>query len=163
MPPSVPAADLYTLGRFYSRLCDRYGESVAIKTPDRTFTYAAIDEDGYVYLLDRESDVIVTGGTNVYSTEVEEVIDQHPDVAEVAAIGIPDEEWGEAVHAVVVPASGADPAPEDIEATCDERLSDYKKPKSIELVEEIPKTPYGKQDKVALRDRHWEDQDRHIA
>lgn len=122
-----------------------------------------LDEDGYLYLLDRESDVIITGGMNVYSTEVEEAIDQHPDVVEVAVIGIPNEEWGEAVHAVVVPSPDIDLTSEDIRAVCDEQLSEYKTPKSIEFVDDIPKTPYGKQDKVALRDRHWEEEDREIA
>ncbi|MXR50384.1 AMP-binding protein [Halovenus sp. WSH3] len=118
------------------------------------------DEDGYVYLLDRESDVIITGGMNVYSTEVEEAIAGHPDVAEVAVIGVPHDEWGEAVHAVVV-ADGVGAG--EIRSYADERLADYKTPKSVEFVEEIPKTPYGKHDKVALRDRHWADEDRDIA
>lgn len=122
-----------------------------------------LDEDGYLYLLDRESDVIISGGMNVYSTEVEEAIDNHPAVAEVAVVGIPDDEWGEAVHAVIVPSSEADLTAEEIKATCDRQLADYKKPKSIEFVDEIPKTPYGKQDKVALRDRYWEEEEREIA
>ena len=122
-----------------------------------------LDEDGYLYLLDRESDIIITGGMNVYSTEVEEAIDQHPDVAEVAVIGIPDDEWGEAVHAVVIPSSDAELTSEEVQSVCADRLSDYKKPKSVELVDEIPKTPYGKQDKVALRNRYWEDREREIA
>jgi len=122
-----------------------------------------IDDDGYLYLLDRESDVIITGGMNVYSTEVEEVIDQHSAVAEVAVIGIPDDEWGEAVHAVVVTSSDAEPSVDDIRSICEEQLADYKVPKSIEFVHDIPKTPYGKQDKVALRDRYWEEKDRDIA
>ena len=121
-----------------------------------------VDGDGYVYLLDRESDVIITGGMNVYSTEVEDAIDQHPGVAEVAVIGVPDDEWGEAVHAVVVPADD-DLTAAEITATVDDRLADYKKPKGVEFVEEIPKTPYGKQDKVALRDRHWAEEDREVA
>lgn len=122
-----------------------------------------LDEDGYVYLLDRESDVIITGGMNVYSTKVEEVVAQHPGVAEVAVIGVPDDKWGEAVHAVVVPAEDGTLTEDELVAFAEERLADYKQPKSIEFVAEIPKTPYGKHDKVALRDRHWEDQGRNIA
>jgi len=122
-----------------------------------------VDEDGYVYLLDRESDVIITGGMNVYSTEVEEAIDQHPDVAEVAVIGVPDDEWGEAVHAVVVSAADAKLSTDDLRFVCKERLADYKVPKSFKFTDEIPKTPYGKQDKVTLRDRYWEEEDREIA
>jgi len=120
------------------------------------------DEDGYVYLLDRESDVIITGGMNVYSTEVEEAIAGHPAVAEVAVIGVPDEKWGEAVHAVIVGDDGSASADAVISFAA-ERLADYKTPKSVEFVDEIPKTPYGKHDKVALRDRHWADEDRNVA
>lgn len=122
-----------------------------------------VDDDGYLYLLDRASDVIITGGMNVYSTEVEEAIDHHPDVAEVAIIGIPDDEWGEAVHAVVVPVSDGDLTAAELKSLCDERLADYKIPKSVDFVDEIPKTPYGKQDKVALRGRYWDKQERGIA
>jgi len=120
------------------------------------------DDDGYVYLLDRESDVIITGGMNVYSTEVEEALAGHPDVTEVAVIGVPDEDWGEAVHAVIVAATGTLSA-ESVTTFAGKRLADYKAPKSVEFVDEIPKTPYGKHDKVALRDRYWTGEDRNVA
>ena len=84
-------------------------------------------------------------------------------VVEVAVIGVPDDEWGEAVHAVVVPASDGDLTATELKSLCDERLADYKIPKSVTFVDEIPKTPYGKQDKVALRDRYWDEQEREIA
>ena len=165
LPPGeegeILATGPYTMEQYFERP-EKTTETITdgwIHTGD----VGKLDEDGYLYLLDRENDVIITGGMNVYSTEVEDAIDQHPDVSEVAVIGIPDEEWGEAVHAVVVPSPETELTPEQIQSTCDEQLSDYKKPKSIEFVEEIPKTPYGKQDKVALRDRHWEDEDREIA
>lgn len=128
----------------------------------RTGDIGRIDEDGYLFLLDRDSDVIITGGMNVYSTEVEEALDRHPDVREVAVIGIPDSDWGEAIHAVIVPDSPS-LSESDIVAFADDTLADYKKPKSAEFVDEIPKTPYGKQDKVALRDRYWEGETRDIA
>ena len=104
-----------------------------------------VDDDGYLYLLDRASDVIITGGMNVYSTEVEEAIDHHSDVVEVAVIGVPDDEWGEAVHAVVIPASDGDLTATELKSLCNKRLADYK------------------QDKVALRDRYWDEQEREIA
>lgn len=128
----------------------------------RTGDIGRIDEDGYLYLLDRDSDVIITGGMNVYSTEVEEALDRHPDVREVAVIGIPHQDWGEAIHSVIV-TDASSLSESDVKAFADDQLADYKKPKSVEFVDEIPKTPYGKQDKVALRDRYWEDETRDIA
>jgi fatty-acyl-CoA synthase len=129
----------------------------------RTGDIARMDEDGYVYLLDRASDMVISGGMNVYTTEVEDAIDRHPGVAQVAVIGIPDDDWGEAVHAVVVPTDDADLAAEDIRATADEHLADYKVPKSVAFVEEIPTTPYGKMDKKALREPYWADEDREVS
>ncbi|MFB6123225.1 MAG: AMP-binding protein [Haloferacaceae archaeon] len=128
----------------------------------RTGDIARQDEDGYVYLLDRATDMIITGGMNVYTTEVEDAIDRHPGVAQVAVIGTPHEEWGESVHAVVVPEADADPTAEAIREFAGDRLADYKKPKSVEFVEEIPTTPYGKVDKKALREPYWEESDREI-
>jgi fatty-acyl-CoA synthase len=128
----------------------------------RTGDIGRIDEDGYLFLLDRDSDIIITGGMNVYSTEVEDALDRHSGIREVAVIGIPDPDWGEAIHAVVVSETPS-LSESDITAFADDHLADYKKPKSVEFVEEIPKTPYGKQDKVALRDRYWDDETRDIA
>lgn len=128
----------------------------------RTGDIGRIDENGYLYLLDRDSDVIITGGMNVYSTKVEEALDRHSDVKEVTVIGIPDPDWGEAIHAVIVPRT-AQLSESEIVEFADEHLADYKKPKSVEFVDEIPTTPYGKQDKVALRDDYWEDESRDIA
>ena len=121
-----------------------------------------VDEDGYLYLLDRSSDVVVTGGLNVYTREVEEVLGDHPAVAEVAVIGVPHEEWGEAVHAVVVADEEADVDAAILREYAGERLAGYKKPKAVEFVDALPETPLGKPDKDALRDRHWDD-DRRIG
>jgi len=126
----------------------------------RTGDIARRDEAGYVYLLDRASDMIISGGMNVYTTEVEDALDQHPNVRQVAVIGVPHEDWGEAVHAVVVPEG--DLTAEELKRFAEERLSDYKKPKSVEFIEEIPTTPYGKMDKKALREPYWEGTDREI-
>ena len=123
-----------------------------------------IDDDGYVYLLDRTSDVIITGGMNVYSTEVEDVLIEHPSISQVAVIGVPDDDWGEAVKAIVIPTDEETSSLEDeVLEFADERLADYKKPKSVDFVSEIPETPYGKMDKKALRERYWEDEDRAIS
>ena len=127
----------------------------------RTGDIARRDEAGYVYLLDRAKDMIISGGMNVYTTEVEDALDEHPNVRQVAVIGVPHEDWGEAVHAVVV-REGALTA-EELQEFAGGKLSAYKKPKSVEFVEEIPTTPYGKMDKKALRAPHWEDADRDIS
>lgn len=120
------------------------------------------DEDGYFYIVDRDSDVIVSGGMNVYSVTVEDVVQQHDQVANVAVIGVPDDEWGEAVKAVVVP-EGETVDQKDIRSFCLDRLADYEVPKSIDIVEELPTTPYGKLDKKRLREPYWEDQSRQIS
>jgi fatty-acyl-CoA synthase/long-chain acyl-CoA synthetase len=120
------------------------------------------DEDGFVYLLDRKSNMIISGGMNVYSTEVEEVLIEHESVKQVAVIGVPDEKWGEAVTAIVT-AEDDDITADGIKAFADENLADYKKPKNVEFTDELPKTPYGKIDKKALREPYWEDQERDIS
>jgi len=118
------------------------------------------DEDGYVYLLDRKSNMIISGGMNVYSTDVEDVLAKHPAVAQVAVIGVPDKKWGEVVTAIVVPDGGATEA--DILEFADNKLGDYKRPKQVDFSDELPKTPYGKIDKKALREPYWDDSDRSI-
>jgi fatty-acyl-CoA synthase/long-chain acyl-CoA synthetase len=122
---------------------------------------ARMDEDGYVYLLDRANDVIVSGGMNVYTTQVEDALERHPDLNLAAVIGVPHDDWGEAVHAVVVADSDGLDA-DDVLAFAADHLADYKKPKSVEFRDEIPTTPYGKVDKQALREPHWADADREI-
>jgi long-chain acyl-CoA synthetase len=112
------------------------------------------DDDGFVYLVDRAKDMIVTGGENVYSTEVEEVLYRHPAVLEAAVFGIPDPQWGEAVHAVVVPrtAVGAD----ELMDHCRSLIAGYKVPKTIELRSEpLPKSGAGKLLKRELREPYW--------
>lgn len=121
------------------------------------------DDDGYVYLLDRKSNMIISGGMNVYSTEVEEVLATHSEVAQVAVIGIPDEKWGEAVTAIVVPTESEAIDEDDIKSFANEKLADYKRPKTVEFREELPKTPYGKIDKKALREPYWEGEERDIS
>lgn len=123
------------------------------------------DEEGYLYLLDRVKDVIISGGANIYPREVEEVILQHDRVRQVSVIGVPDEEWGEAVKAVVV-ATEEDPDEGELERSiielCSKRIAGYKKPKSVDVVESLPTNAYGKILKRELRDRYWDDRDRSI-
>lgn len=129
----------------------------------RTGDIGRRDEDGYVSLPDRSSDFIISGGMNAYSTEVEESLDEHSDIREVAVIGVPDDDWGEAVTAIVVPHDGAALTKDELLSFADDRLADYKNPKSVEFQDEIPKTPYGKMDKKALREPYWEDEERAVG
>jgi long-chain acyl-CoA synthetase len=113
-----------------------------------------IDSDGHLFLVDRSKDMIVTGGENVYSTEVEDAIASHPAVAEVAVIGVPNERWGEAVHAVVVTRSPVDEA--ELIEHCRSTIAGYKVPKSMEISDQpLPKSSAGKILKRTLREPHW--------
>ncbi len=115
---------------------------------------AVVDEEGYVNIVDRKKDMIITGGENVYSVEVENVLYTHPAILEAAVIGVPDPKWGEAVKAVVVLKSGHQATEEEIIAYCKERMARYKAPKSVDFVQELPKTGSGKIYKKALKARH---------
>ncbi len=115
---------------------------------------ATLDEDGYLYLVGRKKDLIVSGGRTIYGVEVEEVISQHPHVTEAAVIGIPDEKLGEAVKAVVSIQKGAKVTAEDIMAFCQQRLPDYACPKSVVFVEKLPRNPTGKVLKRVLETRY---------
>ena len=122
-----------------------------------------LDERGYLFLVDRVKDMIVTGGENVYSVEVENAIASHPDVAQVAVIGIPDEKWGEAVHAIVVPKPGTHPTEADIIAHARESIAGYKVPKSVEIrTEPLPLSGALKVLKKDLRAPFWKGHDRAV-
>jgi long-chain acyl-CoA synthetase len=124
-----------------------------------------LDEDGYLYLCDRKSDMIISGGVNIYPAEVEAVLLQHPDVADCAVFGIPDDDWGEQVKAAVEPIPGT---PTDAEqsdrlvAYCREHLAGFKCPRSIDFVVDFPRDPIGKVYKRRLRDPYWVGRDRQI-
>jgi long-chain acyl-CoA synthetase len=123
-----------------------------------------MDTDGYLFLVDRAKDMIISGGENVYSTEVEDVLYRHPGVLEVAVFGVPDDTWGEVVHAVVVPRAGyegLDPA--ELIAFCRDRIAHYKAPRGIDLRSEpLPKSGPGKVLKRELRAPFWKGQDRNV-
>jgi acyl-CoA synthetase (AMP-forming)/AMP-acid ligase II len=119
-----------------------------------------LDEAGYLFILDRSKDMIISGGENIYPREIEEVIIRHPAVREVAVIGVPDPTWGEAVKAIVVARPGAVLTEEAVIAWCQEAIASYKKPKSVEFVAELPKNNYGKVLKRELKARYWEGRDR---
>ncbi|MEB8342318.1 class I adenylate-forming enzyme family protein [Streptomyces endophyticus] len=119
----------------------------------RTGDIARLDADRYLTILDRATDMIITGEENVYPAEVEAVLARHPDVAEAAVVGRPDARWGEAVHAVVVPAEGRTPTAEDLVAFTREHLAHFKCPRSVEFTAELPRTTTGKVLKRELRSR----------
>jgi acyl-CoA synthetase (AMP-forming)/AMP-acid ligase II len=121
------------------------------------------DAEGLYYIVDRVKDMIVSGGENIYSAEVENVLSTHPAVSAVAVIGVPDERWGEAVKAVVIVQEGKNCAPEELSTFCRERLAAYKVPKSFDFVDAFPLVPTGKVSKKDLRARYWTSERRMIA
>ncbi|MBW1802651.1 MAG: long-chain-fatty-acid--CoA ligase, partial [Deltaproteobacteria bacterium] len=115
---------------------------------------AVINEEGYVNIVDRKKDMIITGGENVYSTEVENVLYEHPAVLEAAVIGVPDDHWGEAVKACVVLRSGQTVTENDVIDFCKKNIAHYKAPKTVDVLEELPKVGSGKIFKKGLRERY---------
>ena len=122
-----------------------------------------IDEEGFVYIQDRIKDMIVSGGENIYSTEVEAALFAHPDVIDAAVIGIPNEKYGEVVKACIVKKEGSDLSEEDIINFCKDRIASYKKPQSIDFIDEVPRNASGKVLKKVLREPYWKDQDRQVS
>ncbi|HMK62906.1 MAG TPA: acyl-CoA synthetase [Acidimicrobiales bacterium] len=124
-----------------------------------------LDEDGFLFLCDRKTDMIISGGANIYPAEIENVLLAHPQVVDAAVFGIPNEDWGEEVKAVVQPVDGVKPGPElaaDILAYCRGRLAKFKTPKSIDFTDDMPRDPNGKLYKRKLRDPYWEGRERAI-
>jgi fatty-acyl-CoA synthase/long-chain acyl-CoA synthetase len=113
------------------------------------------DDEGFIYICDRKKDMIISGGMNIYPAEIEAALESHPDIYEAAVFGIPNEEWGESVHAVIVPRpdSGLDDAAVDTHARA--HLANYKIPRSIDWMDELPKTGSGKILKRELRAPFW--------
>jgi acyl-CoA synthetase (AMP-forming)/AMP-acid ligase II len=121
-----------------------------------------LDADGYLHITDRKKDMIITGGFNVYPSEVEQVIWSHPAVQDCAVIGVPDVHWGEAVKAVVELNAGQQVGADELSALCKDRLGSVKAPKSVEFVDSLPRSPVGKVLKKDLRAKYWQDIDRRI-
>jgi acyl-CoA synthetase (AMP-forming)/AMP-acid ligase II len=122
-----------------------------------------LDADGFLYVLDRKKDMIISGGENVYSWEVEEALRTHPAVAEVAVIAIPDSKWGEAVKACVVLRPGHTANDTDIIEHCRTKIASYKKPRSVDFIDSLPRLFNGKIDKKALRSKYWQGLDRQVS
>src|SRR6185436_15757524 len=123
-----------------------------------------LDHNGYLYMLDRANDMIVSGGFNIYPAELENVLADHPAVIEAAVFGVPHEKWGEAPMAVCTIDVKIAVSEEELIALCAAKLGSYKKPARIELrVEPLPKTPVGKIKRKELREPHWKGQTRRVA
>ncbi len=122
---------------------------------------AVMHPDNYIQIMDRQKDIIISGGENISTVEVENVIYTHPDVLEVAVVAMPDEKWGEVPKAFVTPKPGTNPGVEEIIAFCKERLARFKAPKAVEFIE-LPKTSTGKIQKFILRDREWGDRKKRV-
>jgi acyl-CoA synthetase (AMP-forming)/AMP-acid ligase II len=122
-----------------------------------------MDEDGYIYLVDRKDDMIVSGGFNIYPKEVEDVLYSHPAVLEAAVFGVPDEKWGEAVKATVSLRPGMQATEEEIIEHCKKHLASYKKPKSVDFMKELPKSLYGKILRRQLKEPYWKGRRRMIS
>jgi acyl-CoA synthetase (AMP-forming)/AMP-acid ligase II len=128
----------------------------------RTGDGGSIDDDGYLCITDRKKDVIITGGENVSSIEVEDCIFSHPAVAEVAVIGVPSDRWGETIKALVVVAAESKVTEQEIITYCKERLAGFKTPTSVEFRESIPRTATGKIQKFKLRQEYWQGRERQV-
>ena len=138
-------------------------ETAEVVTDDgwfRTGDMGRVDADGFVYVEDRLKDMIISGGENIYSPEVERVLAEHPAVMEVAIIGVPDDTWGEVVKAVVSLNEGESATEGELIAHCQEHLAKFKCPRSVDIIDALPRNPTGKILKRDLRKPYWEGRDR---
>ncbi len=122
---------------------------------------AVIHPNNYIQIMDRKKDIIISGGENISTVEVENVIYRHPDVMEVAVVAVPDEKWGEVAKAFVVPKEGTNPTAEGIIAFCKEQMARFKAPKYVEFGA-LPKTATGKIQKFKLREREWQGREKRV-
>ena len=113
-----------------------------------------MDEEGFIYIVDRTKDMIISGGENIYPAEIEGVLLKHPKIAESAVIGVHDKEWGESVKAIVVPKSGEVLSGKEVIDFCKKHLASYKKPKSVDFIEALPRNAMGKVMKTELRKQY---------
>lgn len=129
----------------------------------RTGDMASRDEDGYYVLVDRKADMIITGGENVFPSEIEQLVASHPKVKEVGVVGVPDRKWGEAIKAVVVPVEGVEPSKEleqELIEHCRGKIASYKRPKSVDFIkaEDMPRTATGKIVRRGIREWYKEEE-----
>ncbi len=128
----------------------------------RTGDLAMVDAEGYIFIVDRKKEMIISGGFNIYPAEVEQVLFAHPAIYEAAAVGVPNEEWGEAIKAVVVLKPGMSASVEDILSFCAQRLPGFKRPRSVDFTQELPKNPNGKIVRRLVREPYWTGQERRV-
>lgn len=128
----------------------------------RTGDLARVDRDGYIFIVDRKKEMLVSGGFNVYPSEVESVLAQHPAVYEVCVVGVPDDHWGESVKAVVVLRDGARAEGSEIMDFCRGRLADFKRPRSVDFVPQLPKNGNGKLSRKDVREHYWRGRERRV-
>jgi len=114
---------------------------------------ARVDDEGFFYIVDRKKDIVISGGENIYPREIEEILYTHPKIADAAVIGVPDDIWGESVKAVVVLKEGQTMAEEEVIEFCQQHLASYKRPRSVDFVDVLPRNPSGKVLKTELRAR----------
>lgn len=126
----------------------------------RTGDLATVDDEGYIYIVDRKKEMIICGGFNIYPAEIEQVLYAHPDVYEAAAVGIPDEDWGEQIKAVVVLKPGRSTSAQHILDFCAQGLPGFKRPRSVDFTQELPKNPNGKIVRRLVRDPFWAGKER---
>jgi acyl-CoA synthetase (AMP-forming)/AMP-acid ligase II len=123
---------------------------------------ARVDEKGYIYIVDRKKEMLVSGGFNVYPSEIESVLAQHPAIYEVCVVGVPDDHWGETVKAVVVLRDGARADDGEIMDFCRGRLADFKRPRSVDFVPQLPKNGNGKLSRKDVREHYWRGRERRV-
>ncbi|MBW2369514.1 MAG: AMP-binding protein, partial [Deltaproteobacteria bacterium] len=123
---------------------------------------ATREASGFLYIVDRKKDMIVSGGFNVFPKEIEDILSSHPSVAMAAVIGVPDEKWGESVKALIVPKKPSTVSPDELIGLVRAKKGPHYAPKSIDFMDNMPVTPLGKPDKKALRKRYWQDKGRHV-
>jgi acyl-CoA synthetase (AMP-forming)/AMP-acid ligase II len=123
---------------------------------------AKVDEEGYIYIVDRKTEMIISGGFNIYPSEIEQVLYRHPAVLEACVLGVPDDKWGEAIKAVVVLKKGESATGEALIEHCRAALSSYKKPKSVDFVAELPKNPNGKIARKTVKEKYWAGKERRV-
>jgi acyl-CoA synthetase (AMP-forming)/AMP-acid ligase II len=128
----------------------------------RTGDLARVDAEGYIHIVDRKKEMLVSGGFNVYPSEVEAVLAQHPAIYEVCVVGVPDDHWGESVKAVVVLRDGAQASAHDVIDFCRGRLADFKRPRSVDFVPQLPKNANGKLSRKDVREHYWRDRARRV-
>jgi len=122
-----------------------------------------LDDEGFLFICDRVKDMVVSGGENIYPREIEDCLSAMPGVAEVAVIGVPDDRWGEAVKAVIVPKAGHDLTGDAVVVWCRDHLAGYKAPRSVDLVDVLPRNAMGKVLKTVLSEPHWRGRDRRVG